>query len=605
MNTEHIKHVFQTYISNPNDHFAIMLNGAWGSGKTYFWEHELKPIAQSANKKILYISLNGVNTRAALEHLMFMRMIPFLSDHTSKRKTQLVQLIGNIAGLLAKKKLDISLPDLFKGLSLDSIIYTDYLVCFDDLERCRMPLPELLGFINDFVEHKQLKTILLADETKIDEGQQTYTSIKEKVIGRTINFHLDHNLILPRLLERHAANGVLFGFFQSKQAYLQSLFEAFNEDNLRIIAFSLSIIARFHPIMAEQNEKSVDDALLCAITISIDFKRGFLNSQDEGDFKQLQMLTLVQQFWSQPTRDADTTVSDIVKSPFPKEFFERYLKKLNRQFDLFESIYNYILSGYLDELLLAKEFEQRDPDKIPEYQICYPLLINYKFRNLSNEEFSELVIKTKNYAEEGVYTIYNYLHIVDFYFYFSDNGLCSLSYDEIRDFARKGLAKAALRNKIDTQDFGNIMHFQKDNPETEKFKQEIALVHNTIILEQKHGLGTKLITYIREGNVDEITKAFNEYKFDKDFLPGKNADEITKILDTAPNKSIAQLTIAFEERYQPTNIKQFLPDDFSSLNLLSNCITTISSGGTLDPLRKFLMQELNNAVKQATSRYKE
>lgn len=598
MQTDHIKSVFQSYLTDPDDQFAVMLNGAWGSGKTYFWQHELKPLAEAATKKVLYISLNGINNRATLEHLMFMRMLPFMDEHSSKRKTQFIQLFGNVAAMLAKKKLDVSLPDLFQGLSLDTIIYTDYVICFDDVERCRIPLPELLGFLNDFVEHKQLKTILLADETKIAESQKDYAGIKEKVIGRTINFHLDHDLILPRLLDKYASDPALSSFLGSKQAYLQTLFETFKEDNLRIISFCLSVITRLHPIIGGQNNDTIDDALLCAVTIAIDFKRGYLKSQDEGDFKQLQMLTVVQQFWSQPSKDTDATIADIIKSTYPKEFFERYLKSFKRQFHLFESIYNYILSGYLNEDLLAKEFEQLDPDKIPEYQICYPLIINYKFRNLSNEEFAELVVKTKSYAEEGLYTIYNYLHIVDFFFYFSDNGLTSLTYDEIRDFARKGLAKAAQQKQIDIEAFGNIMHFKKDNPETEKFKDEIAMVHNALILEKKHGLGTKLVNYIREGNIDEITKSFNEFRFDKDFLPGENTDAIIKVIDEAPNKSIAQLCIAFDERYGPKNIKEFLPDDAPALELINTKIATLLSDPDLGQPRRFLLNEMNKMIKK-------
>jgi len=36
------------------------------------------------------------------------------------------------------------------------------------VERCKIPLDELYGFINDFVEHSQCKVILIADEDKLD-----------------------------------------------------------------------------------------------------------------------------------------------------------------------------------------------------------------------------------------------------------------------------------------------------------------------------------------------------------------------------------------------------------------------------------------------------
>ncbi len=40
------------YIRADYTDYAIMLNGEWGSGKTYFWDHKIKP-------KIESMQLNG------------------------------------------------------------------------------------------------------------------------------------------------------------------------------------------------------------------------------------------------------------------------------------------------------------------------------------------------------------------------------------------------------------------------------------------------------------------------------------------------------------------------------------------------------------------
>lgn len=596
MNADHIKTVFTTYINNPNEQFALLINGAWGSGKTYFWEKELKTVAEMAGKQTLYISLNGIASRSTLEQMLFIKMWPFLNRVDSKRNTQFGQLIGNALGMLAKKKLDVNLPDLVRGLSLDTIMYADYLICFDDLERCRIPLPEVLGFINDFVEHRKLKTLILSDETKVNSTQPDFAGIKEKVIGRTLNFHLDHELILPQLLRKYSSDVEVFTFLKEHEIFIRDLLRSFKEDNLRIIDFCLSIIAKIYPVLKGQYSDSISNALLCALTIGIDYKRGFLHSEDEGDYKQLNMLTVVQHFWSQPDQGGDVVPTELIKNPYPKAFFERYLKGLGHQFNLWKPIYDFILSGYLDEAALLKEFEERDPNLIPEHVICFPLLINYKFRNLNDEDFVHFEKKTRQYAEKGLYTIYNYLQIADFYFYFSDNNLIPLSYDEILAFVRRGLGKAAHRRETNDEAYGNMMHFKKNNDASEKFKEEVSRVHITIIREKKREVMERITSLIQDGKTDEFAKAFNEQRFDKDFLPAINMDEFCRVVRAAPNKSISQLAIIFEERYN-AGIAHLLLDDGPPLKILESEVEKMLAYTSSNQVRHFVLQELSKGIK--------
>lgn len=58
----------------------------------------------------------------------------------------------------------------FKGLSetiIDNVNLESMVICFDDLERCSIPINDLFGFINNLVEHCNCKVIILADENNI------------------------------------------------------------------------------------------------------------------------------------------------------------------------------------------------------------------------------------------------------------------------------------------------------------------------------------------------------------------------------------------------------------------------------------------------------
>ena len=54
------------YIKRPYTDYAVMINGEWGSGKTFFWNNKLKKRLESIkingkNYKTMYMSLVGIN----------------------------------------------------------------------------------------------------------------------------------------------------------------------------------------------------------------------------------------------------------------------------------------------------------------------------------------------------------------------------------------------------------------------------------------------------------------------------------------------------------------------------------------------------------------
>lgn len=51
---------------------------------------------------------------------------------------------------------------------------SQYIIFFDDLERCMISITELLGYINELVEHKNVKTLLIANEDKIREIEASF-----------------------------------------------------------------------------------------------------------------------------------------------------------------------------------------------------------------------------------------------------------------------------------------------------------------------------------------------------------------------------------------------------------------------------------------------
>lgn len=70
--------------------------------------------------------------------------------------------------------------------------YKKLVFIFDDLERSKINIPEILGFINYLCEQSEAKVILIANEDEIDNRyKDDYDRFKEKVVGKSFDIKND------------------------------------------------------------------------------------------------------------------------------------------------------------------------------------------------------------------------------------------------------------------------------------------------------------------------------------------------------------------------------------------------------------------------------
>ena len=484
MTTENIEAIFNDYLKADKTQYAILLNGSWGCGKTYFWKYNLDKVAQQNGFKTLYISLNGICKIDALEHLLFLRLIPFIGNEDSSLLKNATKVLGNIVNQASKAILKTSLTDIFKDVSVDSFNFTKYAICFDDLERCQIPIKEVLGFINNFVEHKNLKTIILADENNIDTTQKGYNNIKEKVVGRVLNFELNIGRTLPLLFKKYETSNTDYHcFLFLQQQVLTDIFVECKQDNLRVVGFYLDILEKLFLAFKNVDEKYVQELILFSALISFEFKIGNLTSADIKDLKGLDIIDEhyysmnLAQTMRKLENDKDTT--ERAKS-YAEVFYEKYLDKRVNTYFFYSSVYSYILSGYLNQTDLENEIKKRYPEIIsPEIQ-DFRTLLNYKFRELSDKDFKRLASNVLKYAKEGKYWIYDYVQIANFFYFFSNNKLVQESTDDIDKILLEGLNIVKGRKQINDRVLENLLHFGDENPEVTKMKQTIKEIHSEI-----------------------------------------------------------------------------------------------------------------------------
>ena len=139
---------------------ALVLYGEWGSGKTYYCEHDLKAELNKMDVKTCRVSLFGVsNYDEALNRVITTRL-PLSDKVAGSVGTALAALIKNAikagSSFFSNKIGDLGIQlSLKPELLLPLLDMKNVLVIFDDCERSNFAQDDRMffGFINNMVEN--------------------------------------------------------------------------------------------------------------------------------------------------------------------------------------------------------------------------------------------------------------------------------------------------------------------------------------------------------------------------------------------------------------------------------------------------------------------
>lgn len=206
--------VITEYICDDRKSQAVLLDGEWGSGKTFFVKQELVPsikdISSSKDQngdgkrfQVFIISLYGVSKTEDIQSLIY---IEWLKQHTKwlnklgpvgQGMIQGVNALGESAIAFLENKVDLekgSIRNVGRGFLKQNIGSKKQVVLiFDDIERCRIDIIELMGFLNNLVENNSFKVILVANGNEIQK--------EESVMERALRYQaaLNDNLNLKEI----------------------------------------------------------------------------------------------------------------------------------------------------------------------------------------------------------------------------------------------------------------------------------------------------------------------------------------------------------------------------------------------------------------------
>jgi hypothetical protein len=425
-----IQEVINSYITNPRRQGALMINGPWGIGKSYFWSKKMQPeIENILGYSCVYVSLNGINSVDDISREIFFQRVFKLKSE--KRRSligrALVTIFSNMASNIYKvDPLVIGpfgkfLENSFKGVSAELVInFSKVVICFDDLERIseKVTVKEVLGYINSsYIETKKIPCIIIANEVEIFE-KEVFDRVKEKTIFRTINME-GNQVTISEFIAGLEVDERLSAFLTSVSGLLERYMGQFNEVNLRTlnsVVDVLCFLCQLYPTIFDRSELE-DPITLFVVLISLEFKSGRLTANDVNSFKMLDKIDSKDDFssFSLTLRDiGNSASSDSGDYEYTKAFYSRYKLESIGKFFLFKSVYNFILSGNLDDQLFQQDMEVfnvwykgivRQRTK-PHYESLNNLHTRYRFD--TQEKLETDFTTVLQAATDGKFQFYDY-----------------------------------------------------------------------------------------------------------------------------------------------------------------------------------------------------
>jgi hypothetical protein len=293
---KHIEEFLDYYLNvEQSPDYAVLITGCWGSGKTYFIRQYLEGkgaagknvvkifdwLTDCEKYVVVYVSLFGAKSREEMDKRVLEALHPKLNSKIVKAIPGAVSLIGKIVGTATANPL-VTIAGENIAVFSENVLEAEkkdikkVVVVFDDVERADMPLPELLGYLNEYVEHLHVPCILLADKDKWEEGQKCQedkstlhhlSSTKEKVIGKEFQMQTTFDDVWNCWFgkKHHILGNNAYNFLKEYRGIVANVFDASGVPNFRSLKHSLIDFQRFIKNISKENlEKRKCNELLVA-----------------------------------------------------------------------------------------------------------------------------------------------------------------------------------------------------------------------------------------------------------------------------------------------------------------------------------------------------
>ena len=515
-----------------------MVNG--DHGKTHFWNHKIRKKIESMQLNgrkytTIYMSLYGISNLEDISKKIFIETTQLMDKNLKK-----YMATNDQTTIPEYAKTGIDMANFFGVTqSGDKVDYAEFfstedkVLCFDDLERANVDVIDILGYINNFVEHDHIKTIIICNEKElssklkssnlemktfiatylldkqdelndidkpiVEKIQQKienvfdkandYERIKEKLIGETFEYAPKFDYIINGIFMRYENNTDFIHFLRENTRLIISTFERSGTRNLRILKHALNDFKKVYEMVNKSypntSHRVMQTMLIFTIAISFEIKAGkvtkdkFMNIKDNEEYKSILVSSRVlmdnRQFYI-------------------KEFDNNYYYNFKSEYRFFKFIEYYVRTRIFDMKIFKENMETIrntiDTENLPAYK---RLLIE-EYWKISDDEFEKVISDIIEDVKQGNLRLIDTVKIYAYFSYFSEKGLIDYDIKTIKNIFFNGMNLASLQSE----------YCENVNEELEKIAIDEVAEDMEDILKHFHTLNEQLHDKMLKEKAEEI-----------------------------------------------------------------------------------------------------
>ena len=481
------------YVRSDYTDYAVMINGEWGSGKTHFWNNKIRKKIESMqlNGKrytTIYMSLYGISNLEEISKKIFIETTQLMDKNLRK----FMNANGQTT-IPEYAKTGIDMANFF-GVTQngDRVDYGEFfstddkVLCFDDLERANVDVIDILGYINNFVEHDHIKTIIICNEKELStklkssnlemktfiatylldkqnelnksdkpmvekiqekishvfDKANDYERIKEKLIGETFEYAPKFDYIINGILMRYENDADLIRFLRENTNLIISTFNKSGTRNLRILKHALNDFRKIYEMVNNSypntNHRVMQTMLIFTIAVSFEIKAGkitkdkFINIKDNEEYKSILVSSRIlmdnRQFYI-------------------KEFDNNYYYNFKSEYRFFKFIEYYVRTRIFDMKLFKENMETIRNTVDTENLPAYKRLLTEEYWKISDDQFSGVIQEVMEDVKEGNLKLIDIVKVFAYFSYFSRKGLIEYDLKTLKSVFFNGMNIAFLTSE--------------------------------------------------------------------------------------------------------------------------------------------------------------
>ena len=532
---------------------ALMVSGEWGCGKTYHIEKVIIPTLRQEGWNPVKISLFGIESVNEIPLRIadnYKRAESNKGERTEKEKNK-SRLCGwgkEKAGKIVAKGVQfassISWLESFVDVKTlvgnnSSLLYKlipteKTVIILDDIERAidTIDVHTLLGVINDLVEQRGYKVIVIANNSYMQQKGEAKLVFKEKVIEKTLVYEPDVVSIFKEVCEKgYSSPFTKFMTAQKAVEVIDPSYPSYKEDkglqvelhNIRILKFSLAHFNKIYEVcnafLKDENKDTADSFLLslwaCTVGVAIEYKKDRLTYKDRLQFAQYIELPLIawgldddgQETSGSFDEAGDEEAENKQKEEKQNEYinrrvtyiFKKLVKAHNFPSIISSQMYDFVTAGIsLDKEGLKAVWEgYKSLVQSPAYALLQKFI--HSPWDMSNEEMADAVMQLAQYVENGEFRD-NIAYVNSATYLQHLCPLISLSQDDMREKIRCGIDKMYKNVKtLNTLDKLNLDAVETEIPEESQWVVEYERKKMDEITKAK-----------LDADIEEARRQFNE-----------------------------------------------------------------------------------------------